>query len=762
MRLMRSLTVLSVLRRIRFISTVAFVSVLAIPAGAFAKSSALVVTPKTLNLGNEVFGVSGATSTAKPVTISNPKKSSASITIASFSLGGKDSGDFAVQDPHNCKDSAVTPDSSCIVEVTFTPTALGARSATFTATDSTGESTKAITVKGKGIAGALEIGVKEISFGRVQVGTPVTMQVPLTNANSVALAISTIVAKGTGFTQTNNCGATLPGDDSMCTVSVTFAPTSGKAKGTSVSGSLVLTDDAAGSPQKVKLSAVEVPAASGTPPPPTPTPSAGHPTPTPAPGGTPFAIKAAGIYVFNTAIGVTTPEIVEYQTTISSGATSQSTTVATGTGVSRLECTPNGKDCYGLDSADNIWGYSVQSSTGLLTSVGSPIAPPGGSAPNSLQFYDSSVLWAAATNFIGGTITFEQYPINSDGTLGLPTAATLTGSNFQTFSPPGSNVPTALWLVSPGSGGLFTLNVYPVNSNGTINETSIQTITVPAEFLFRATTAAFAYAVAGTFGNPQTLDTFSLSSNGELTANPTVALPATTAFWGSANLFVPGIGNTLDLFDEASFNLVVYPVSSNGVVGTSLQSMTLGGIPEFPFSESINTSSGAASLSLLPTLWVHPAGSTTISEFAIDSNGTIGASSGSVTTGAGVEALPEVAPLTYGIDSTAGAIYGYQVSSAGALTSLGSFAPAVPSGQKLEEAAPFKPIIFSANPVALFVYTQSNSGGAAQLEVYPLGSNGMPAAMVAPLDTISFTGQTTESYVILQNGQMETDGFGGL
>ena len=131
MRPMRSLTVPSVLRRIRFISAVAFVSVLAIPAGAFAKSSALVVTPKTLNLGNEVFGVSGATSTAQPVTISNPKKSSASITIASFSLGGKDAGDFAVQDPHHCKDSAVTPDSSCIVEVTFTPTALGARSATF-------------------------------------------------------------------------------------------------------------------------------------------------------------------------------------------------------------------------------------------------------------------------------------------------------------------------------------------------------------------------------------------------------------------------------------------------------------------------------------------------------------------------------------------------------------------------------------------------------------------------------------------------------
>ena len=761
MRLMRSLTVLALLRRIRFVATVALVSVLAIPAGAFAKTSALVVTPKTVSLENEVLGVSGATSPALPVTISNPKKSLAPITITGFSLGGKESGDFTVLDPNNCKGSAVAPDSSCTVEVTFTPTKLGARSATFTATDSTGENTKAITVKGKGIAGVLGIETKELSFGKVQVGTSNTIAESLTNANSVALAIDLIGTTGKGFSQTNTCGLTLPGNNGTCTVSVTFTPTSGKtAKGTPVSGSLVLTDDAAGSPEKVKLSAVEVPAPSGTPP--TPTPAAGHPTPTPAPGGTPFAIQAAGIYVFNTSMNVMSPQIIEYSTNTSTGATSQVTTVTTGTGVSRLECTPNGKDCYGFDSADNIWGYTVQSSTGLLTSVGSPTAPPSGSAPNSLQFYDSSVLWAAATNFIAGTITFEQYPINGDGTLGSPTAATLTGSNFQTFSSQGSNVPTALWVVSPGSGGLFTLNVYPVNSNGAIDETSIQTITVPDEFLSEATNDAFAYAVAGTFGNPQTLDTFSLASNGELTANPTVALPTTTAFWDSANVFVPGIGSTLDLFDEASFNLVVYPVSSSGVAGMSLQSMTLGGIPEFPFSESINISSGAPSLSLLPTLWVHPSGSTTISEFAIDSDGTIGASSGSVTTGAGVEALPEVAPLTYGIDSTAGAVYGYQVSSAGALTSLGSFAPAIPSGQTLEEAAPFKPIIFSANPVALFVYTQSNSGGAAQLEVYPLGSNGMPAAMAAPLDTISFTGQTTESYVVLQNGEMETDGFGGL
>jgi hypothetical protein len=762
---MRSLTVPSVLRRIRFISAVAFVSVLAIPAGAFAKSSALVVTPKTLNLGNEVFGVSGATSTAQQVTISNPKKSSASITISSFSLGGKDSGDFAVQDPHNCKDSAVTPDSSCIVEVTFTPTALGARSATFTATDSAGNSTKAITVKGKGTAGVLGIGTKEISFGRVQLGTSSTMQETLTNANSVALAISGITTKGSGFTS-QNCVGTLAASGGTCTVSVTFTPTSGKtAKGTPVSGSLVLTDDAAGSPQKVKLSAVEFgPAASGTATPtqtatPTPTPAAGHPTPTAVPGGTPFAIKAAGIYVFNTATGVASPQIIQYSTDTSTGATSESTMAGAGTGLLDLTFTTDGKHAYGADSTGNIWAYSA-SSTGALTSVGSPTAPPAATTtPPLVEAYDSSVLWVAPENISGATsVTVQQYPISGNGTLGSPTVVTLTGNSIRPFTPQGSNVPTAVWAMSAGSvGSLSTLTVYPVNSNGTINGTSSQTISVPV--LFPATTEGFAYGIGGTFG-AQTLYSYSLSSNGILTANPTVSLPMTAGFWESANVLAPEVASTLDFIDT-SFNFVVYPVNSSGVVGTNLQTTMLTGSTEFPYSVSFNTSSGASTFSYLPTVWIHAVGSTTVNESTINSDGTIGGSAGSVTTGSGVLILePEQSPFSYGVDEISGAVYGYQVGSTGALTAEGSFVPTIPSGQALfADAFPFKTAP-SGNPVALFLYAFDESTGASgTILVYPLGSNGMPSG--APLDTISTSGQASESYVVFQNGQVQPYAFGG-
>jgi hypothetical protein len=64
----------------------------------------------------------------------------------------------------------------------------------------------------------------------------------------VALTISS-VSSSAGFTQTNNCGSTLAAASS-CIINVTFTPS---AAG-SASGTLSVTDDAAGSPQTVSLS----------------------------------------------------------------------------------------------------------------------------------------------------------------------------------------------------------------------------------------------------------------------------------------------------------------------------------------------------------------------------------------------------------------------------------------------------------------------------------------------------------------------------
>ena len=88
-----------------------------------------------------------------------------------------------------------------------------------------------------------------LTFSGQKLGTASPSQtVILHNVGSASLSISTIRTQG-DFSQTNNCGSSLAGGGS-CAVSVTFTP---NAIGTR-SGSLGVSDNAGGSPQKIVLS----------------------------------------------------------------------------------------------------------------------------------------------------------------------------------------------------------------------------------------------------------------------------------------------------------------------------------------------------------------------------------------------------------------------------------------------------------------------------------------------------------------------------
>ncbi len=277
-------------RGFRTIPAVVLVASLLQSGAALAAGTTLRVTPGRLSFGSELFGVTGATSNPKTVTISNPKSAAQPATIATLSIGGADPGDFALADPDGCKGKALEPGVSCAVEVTFTPTSLRARTGTLTVTDSAGHSANAVNVKGSGVPAALQFQPHTLSFGKLQRGTPSTPQpVTLTNNNPVALYINDIVA-GAGFMASQNCLGTLAAGDT-CPISVTFDPPAAKtSKASKVTGALKLADDAAASPQKVQLSGVAFGAAA--PPTPTPTPTqtpTAAPTPTPTPAPTPLA-----------------------------------------------------------------------------------------------------------------------------------------------------------------------------------------------------------------------------------------------------------------------------------------------------------------------------------------------------------------------------------------------------------------------------------------------------------------------------------------
>ena len=216
-------------RRLSLAVALALVVGLLQSGAAFAAGTTLKVTPGSLSFGAEVFGVSGATSKAKTVTISNPKSAAQSATIASLALGGTDPGDFAVEDPNGCKSTALAPGKKCTVEVTFTPTKLGVRSGTLTVTDSGGNSAKPVGLKGSGVLGALQFKPHTLSFPKTQRGTLSAPQsVTLTNKNPVALEISNVTA-GAGFMAQNNCPATLA-SGANCQVSVMFSPPAARAR----------------------------------------------------------------------------------------------------------------------------------------------------------------------------------------------------------------------------------------------------------------------------------------------------------------------------------------------------------------------------------------------------------------------------------------------------------------------------------------------------------------------------------------------------
>src|SRR5579863_1464503 len=193
------------------------------------------------------------TSAAQTVTLTNT--GNAALSIGSLGITGANSGDFA--QTNNCGSSVAANNGNCTINVTFTPTATGARAAAVTLTDNATGSPQSFTLSGTG-AGAPAPGVSlsaaSLTFASQQLNTSSGPQsVTLTNTGNAALNITSIGVTGANsgdFAQTNNCGSSVAANNGNCTINVTFTPTATGARGASVT----ITDNAAGSPHSFTLS----------------------------------------------------------------------------------------------------------------------------------------------------------------------------------------------------------------------------------------------------------------------------------------------------------------------------------------------------------------------------------------------------------------------------------------------------------------------------------------------------------------------------
>jgi hypothetical protein len=182
------------------------------------------------------------TSSPQPATLSNT--GTVAVNISSISA----SAPFS--ETNNCP-SSLPAGAHCTIQVRFSPVKKGLATGTLSVRDSAEGSPQTVALSGT--ATEVKLSPVGINFGNQTVGTKSPpADVELMNLGATPLAISNIAFGGKDpgdFSQTNNCGSSVPAGKS-CTIKVTFRP---QAKGNR-SASLQVSDNGGGSPQEVALS----------------------------------------------------------------------------------------------------------------------------------------------------------------------------------------------------------------------------------------------------------------------------------------------------------------------------------------------------------------------------------------------------------------------------------------------------------------------------------------------------------------------------
>jgi hypothetical protein len=202
-------------------------------------TSTVGVTPASVAFGSQAVGVGSA---AQAVTVTNI--GSAVLTISAVSA----SGPFT--QGNDCTAVPLEPYANCVINVAFAPIAPGPDIGALTINDSAAGSPQIVLLTGTGVAAPVaSLSTTTLTFAATTVASTSPAQtITIANTGGAGLTISNVSVTG-NFAQINNCPTSLAGGAS-CSVSVTFTPT---APG-NLYGTVVITDNAANSPQTVTLS----------------------------------------------------------------------------------------------------------------------------------------------------------------------------------------------------------------------------------------------------------------------------------------------------------------------------------------------------------------------------------------------------------------------------------------------------------------------------------------------------------------------------
>jgi hypothetical protein len=219
----------------------ALLFLLASGSSAFAQTT---LTPATLSFGNQPVGVA---SIAKSATLRNTQ--TVPLTIFSIAISGAFAADYSWGGTCPISPNTLAAGKSCSIPVTFTPSALGSRTATLTITHSAITSPQSVALMGNGIA-PVSVSPASVAFSSLFVGTTSPEKtVTLVNHLTTNLTVSSIAATGDFAIVINTCGSGVTAGQ-KCTIGLTFTPTAlGLRQGT-----LTIAYVASGSPTFVPLS----------------------------------------------------------------------------------------------------------------------------------------------------------------------------------------------------------------------------------------------------------------------------------------------------------------------------------------------------------------------------------------------------------------------------------------------------------------------------------------------------------------------------
>ncbi len=204
--------------------------------------SAVTFSPPAVTFGPQTPGT-----TSQPQVLTMTNNGQAPISISSLALT-ENTQLFSIAND-GCTGVLLTMGGSCAVSFVFSPfsNSIGQFPATLNVVDSASDSPQSVQITGIGAGPVASFSNYGLLFTNDTVGaTGPSQLVTLTNTGTSPLIVSAITNTLSDFPSTNNCTSPIPATGS-CTIQVNFTPAAGGGR----EGSLLVTDNAPGSPQLI-------------------------------------------------------------------------------------------------------------------------------------------------------------------------------------------------------------------------------------------------------------------------------------------------------------------------------------------------------------------------------------------------------------------------------------------------------------------------------------------------------------------------------